>query len=221
MGVAVSEIKLLGDLAYSKLLELFLSGELEPGTSLRERRLAEQMGISRTPVREAISKLAAEGLVTAQENHTPILAKLTVQKFVEILKLRKLLEVEAAGLAAQKGLEPAKADDVRFAIRELVAKRHPTISEHWRVDDMVHGLISAASHNRLLAHTILDLRRRTHIFSTRQIPERLEPGAQEHLALIDAVASGDVSAARERMALHIDNARAAIVERILSISRSS
>lgn len=216
----MSESKLLGDLAYDKLLELFLSGEVAPGASLRERRLAEQLGISRTPVREAISKLAAEGLVTAQENRTPILAELTVQKFVEILKLRKLLEVEAAALAAEKGVQPAAAQGVRFAIRELVAKRQPTISEHWRVDDMVHGLISGASHNRPLAHTILDLRRRTHIFSTRQIPERLEPGAHEHLSLIDAVASGDVSGARERMAVHIDNVRVAIVERILSISRS-
>jgi DNA-binding GntR family transcriptional regulator len=80
--------------------------------------------------------------------------------------------------------------------------------------------ISEAAQSRLLASTILDLRRRTRIFSTERIPSRLKPGAAEHLAIIDAAANGDVAVAQERMAEHIDNVKAAIVERILSIGTS-
>jgi DNA-binding GntR family transcriptional regulator len=207
-------------LAYEKLLELILSGELVPGAVLNERKLALELGISRTPVREAISRLAAEGLITSQDNRSPTVARIPVQKFIEILKTRKLLEVEAAGIAAQNRLPPPVAQQAREAIEQLLQRPKPTTTEHWAVDDLVHGAISDAAQSRLLANTILDLRRRTRIFSTERIPSRLKPGATEHLAIIDAAASGDVAVAQERMAEHIDNVRTAIVERILSIGMS-
>jgi DNA-binding GntR family transcriptional regulator len=207
----------LSEVAYTKLLDLFLSGGLPPGTVLQERRLAEQLGISRTPIREAISRLAAEGLVTPFENRSPMVSKVPVQKYVQILKTRKLFEVEAAGLAAEKGLSRQLAQSGRDAIAELLQKPKPSISEHWAVDDMIHGMISDAAQNRLLATTILDLRRRTHMFSTDRLPARLRPGAAEHLAILDAVESGDAVAARGSMADHIDNARIAIVDAILAI----
>jgi DNA-binding GntR family transcriptional regulator len=211
-----SEKRPLSEAAYTKLLDLFLAGELPPGTILQERRLAEKLGISRTPIREAISRLAAEGLVTPFENRSPMVSKMPVQKYVQILKTRKLFEVEAAGLAAEKGLSPRIARSGREAIAELLEKQKPSVSEHWAVDDLVHGMVSDAAQNRLLATTILDLRRRTHIFSTDRLPARLRPGAAEHLAILDAVESGDAAAARRSMADHIDNVRIAIVEAILA-----
>ncbi len=207
----------LSEVAYTKLLDLYLAGELAPGTILQERRLAEKLGISRTPLREAISRLAAEGLVTPFENRSPMVSKMPVQKYVQILKTRKLFEVEAAGLAAEKGLAPRLVQSGRDAIAGLLEKEKPSVAEHWAVDDLVHGMVSDAAQNRLLATTILDLRRRTHIFSTERIPDRLHPGATEHLAILDAVASGDAVAARKSMADHIDNVRSAIVEAILAI----
>jgi DNA-binding GntR family transcriptional regulator len=212
-----SQKRPLSEVAYTKLLDLFLSGELPPGTVLQERRLAEKLGISRTPMREAISRLAAEGLVTPFENRSPMVSKMPVQKYVQILKTRKLFEVEAAGLAAEKGLSSHVAQSGRDAIVELLQKPNPSVSEHWAVDDMIHGMISDAAQNRLLATTILDLRRRTHMFSTDRLPARLRPGAAEHFAILDAVESGDVVAARQSMADHIDNVRIAIVEAILAI----
>src|ERR1700733_6595132 len=207
-------------LAYEKLLELILAGELAPGAVLNERKLAIELEMSRTPVREAISRLAAEGLITSLDNRSPTVARIPVQKFIEILKTRKLLEVEAAGIAAQNRLPATVAQRTREAIEQLLQRPTPTTAEHWAVDDLVHGAISEAAQSRLLASTILDLRRRTRIFSTERIPSRLKPGAAEHLAIIDAAASGDVAVAQERMAEHIDNVRAAIVERILSIGTS-
>jgi DNA-binding GntR family transcriptional regulator len=215
-----SQARPLSEVAYTKLLDVFLSGDLPPGTVLQERRLAERLGISRTPIREAISRLATEGLVTPLENRSPMVSKVPLQKFVEILKTRKLFEVEAAGLAAEKGLSSQVAQSGRDAIAELLQKPKPSVSEHWAVDDMIHGMISDAARNRLLATTILDLRRRTHMFSTDRLPARLRPGAAEHVAILDAVVSGDVVAARQSMADHIDNVRIAIVEAILAIGNS-
>jgi DNA-binding GntR family transcriptional regulator len=221
VGAPKSEEKRpLSEVAYARLLAMFMSAELAPGSILQERKLADKLGISRTPVREAIARLAVEGLVTPLENRSPIVVKMPVQKYVQILKTRKVFEVEAAGLAAEKGLPKQTIQSGRNAISELLRKPKPTVSEHWAVDDLIHGMISEAAQNKLLAATILDLRRRTHIFSTARIPARLQPGAAEHSAILDAVASGDAAAARGLMADHIDNVRIAIVETILAMEGS-
>jgi DNA-binding GntR family transcriptional regulator len=210
----------LSNRAYESLLLLLLAGELEPGTVLQERRLAETLGISRTPVREALAKLEAQGLVTSRGTRSPIVCKIAVQDFIEILKVRKLLEVEAAGIAAERGVDPKVAEHARDSIATLLRAAQPSPAEHWAVDDLVHGMISEAARNRFMAITLLDLRRRTHIFDTRQIPERLAPGAAEHLAIIDAVTACDVAAARRCMAEHLDHVRASIVDRIVAIKQS-
>jgi DNA-binding GntR family transcriptional regulator len=79
-------------------------------------------------------------------------------------------------------------------------------------------MISDAAGNKLLAAMILDLRRRTHIFDTNKIPERRVPGAEEHLAMLEAIEAGSSEVARKLMAEHIENAKLAIINRILSIS---
>ncbi|WP_158810966.1 GntR family transcriptional regulator [Beijerinckia sp. L45] len=210
----------LSNQAYESLLLLLLAGDLAPGTVLQERRLAENLGISRTPVREALAKLEAQGLVTSRDTRSPIVCKIAVQDFIEILKVRKLLEVEAAGIAAERGIDQKAAKQARDAIATLVSAAQPSPSDHWAVDDLVHGMISEAAQNRFMATTLLDLRRRTHIFDTRQIPERLAPGAAEHLAIVDAVTAGDAAGARRCMAEHLDNVRASIVDRIVAIKQS-
>lgn len=177
--------------------------------------MAERLGISRTPVREALARLQAEGLVTTVGGRSPIVCQLSLQDYIEILKVRKMLEIEAAGLAAEIGLQDAVAEDVRaeiFAFREL---DDPTAAQHWMVDDLVHGTIADAAQNKFLATTIRDLRRRTHIFDTKRIPERRLPGAQEHLDILDAVVGRDKELAQKLMAIHLDNIRTAIVDRII------
>ncbi len=215
-----SEEQPFRSMAYERLLELILSGELAGGTVLNERGLALKLGISRTPVREAISRLAAEGLITSQDNRSPALAQIPAREFVDILKTRKLLEVEAAGLAAQNGLSIMVAQRLRDATDQLLKRSNPSISEEWAVDDLVHEAISGAANSRLLAETIRNLRRRVRLFSNERVPARLKSGNVEHLAIIDAVLSGNVTAARERMAEHIDNVKISAIERLLSTGTS-
>ena len=208
--------KNLSEFAYQQLLDMLLAGKLVPGANLQERRLAGALNISRTPIREALGRLEAEGLVTRQAGRLMTVCHISVQTYIEILNVRKLLEVEAAGLAADKKIDKTLAENIRAAIWRLMDTEEPTPAEHWGVDDMVHGAISAAADNTLLATMIRDLRRRTHIFNTRRIPNRLRPGALEHLALVDAVAAGDKAKARQLMAEHIGNVKAAIVNQLVS-----
>lgn len=205
----------LADTAYHAVLEMLLEAKFVGGNPVQERRLAEQLKISRTPVREALSRLQSEGLLTGDGSRTLRVAQIGIAEFVEILNARKLLEVEAAGLAAEKGVRGVAVEEVRRAISDLLELEDPTPGQHWTVDDLVHGLVSEGARSKLLAGLILDLRRRTHVFNTRRLPHRRAPGAAEHLAIIDALVARDAPRARAAMALHIDNVKAAIINELL------
>ncbi|WP_428374302.1 GntR family transcriptional regulator [Lichenicoccus sp.] len=206
----------LGDIAYERLLDMLLSGELEGGTILQERRLAEILNISRTPVREALGRLEAEGLITRHGGRLMTVFKVSPKEFIEVFDVRKLLEVEAAGRAADERIDKALAEHIRATLLGLLDATAPTAAEHWAVDDLVHGAIAEAAQNLLLATMIRDLRRRTHIFNTRRIPRRLRPGTLEHLAMIDAVTIGDRLRAQMLMAEHLENAKQAVVASLIS-----
>jgi len=205
----------LRELAYERVLDMLLVGDMPAGTPLQERRLAEALNISRTPVREALRQLEAEGLVTRQMGRLMTVRQVSVQDYIEVLNVRKLLEVEAAGLAAGR-ISKAVAEKLRKAVWDLMDEESPTPAQHWQVDDLVHYTIVDAANNKTLTTMIRDLRRRTHIFNTRRIPGRRRPGALEHLALIDAVAIGDAEKARATMAEHIENVKTAIIEQVVS-----
>lgn len=209
----------LSEHAYSRLLELILAGKIAPGTMLQERKLAEMLSMSRTPLREALSRLEAEQMITRAHGRAPVVAHVGIENFVFILDMRRVLEVEAAGRATGH-IAPEAADKVIRAIDELVAIEAPTPGQHWAVDDLVHGTIADASGNPLMAATIRDLRRRTHLFNTSRIPKRLMPGASEHHAMIDAVMGSDPELSRQIMGKHLDNVRDAIIEYLLGSKRS-
>lgn len=206
----------LREVVYDRVLDMLLSGEMQAGTPLQERRLAEVLNISRTPVREALHQLESEGLVTRQMGRLMTVRQVSVQDYIEILNVRKLLEVEAAGLAAGK-ISKAAAEAMRKAVWELMDEESPSPGRHWQVDDLVHDSIAEAANNKVLTTMIRDLRRRTHIFNTRRIPGRRRPGALEHLALIDAMAIGDADKSRSLMAEHIENVKSAIIEQVVAM----
>ncbi len=209
----------LSEQAYARILELILGGRIPPGTILQERKLAEMLSMSRTPLREALRLLEAERMITRTHGRAPVVSHVGIENFVFILDMRRILEVEAAGRATGR-IPPEEATRVIAAIDELVGIEHPTPAQHWAVDDLVHGTIADAAGNPLIAATIRDLRRRTHLFNTARIPKRLMPGASEHLNMINAVTGSDPELSRQIMGRHLDNVREAIIEYLLGSSRS-
>ena len=208
--------KSLSDQAYERLLDMILSGELPAGSILQERKLADALNISRTPAREALGRLETEGLVTRKFGRLLAVRELTVHEFIEILNVRKLLEVEAAGLAAGN-VPKERTIAVRSAIEALMNAAKPTVAQHWAIDDMVHGTVAEASGNRMLASLICDLRRRTHMFDMRRIPTRFESSCQEHLLLIDAIERGHPTAARKAAETHIEHVKLSIIDKLRNL----
>jgi DNA-binding GntR family transcriptional regulator len=203
----------LTEQVYEQLTELLVRGELRPGDVITERRMAERLNASRTPVREALGRLEAEGLVYKQPSRGVTVRPFSTEAFVEILNVRQLLEAEAAWLAAGK-IPPERIKKIRDALQGLALTPLPTLSEIWEVDDLLHGEIAAAAGNTLMASMIRDLRRRTHVFNAYRNTVTPKFGVEENTFLLDAIESGDRERARDAMFKHIDSVKVAIIERL-------
>lgn len=206
----IGEEKSLGERTYILISDMILKGELAYGDPVQERRLAELMNVSRTPVREAISRLEAEGFLERSGGRV-IVREVRLKEFVEILHVRKLLECDAVREAA-KNADVKELQKIRGTIEKLMEKRSVTALELREVDDMFHNFIARSSNNSLINELINDLRRRTAMFDHERLPNRKQPGSKEHLDIIDAIEKRDGALASARMARHINNVHSSIFE---------
>lgn len=207
----------LAQATHERLREMILEGQLPVGASLNEKRIADMLGVSRTPVREAITRLQGEGLVTQAVGQTPLVRSLSVNEIVEILHLRRLVEVEAAGLAAEKGAT-AQMLALRAVFTSFIAGPPPDATAHMRADDALHQMLAERAGSRLLAELIASLRMKTRMFDTGRVPERLLPGAAEHIEIIDAVTARDTARAQAAMLTHITNVRSSVLAHLERLS---
>lgn len=203
----------LTEQVYDQLIDILIRGELQPGDVIVERRMAERLNASRTPVREALGRLEAEGLVYKQPSRGVTVSPFSTEAFVELLNVRQLLESEAARLAAGR-IPQDKLDLIRKALTDLGKQAKPSLSDIWDVDDLLHGAVADAAGNILLANMIRDLRRRTHVFNAYRNPVTPKFGVEENTELLDAIASGDQEKARAAMTEHIESVKVAIIDRL-------
>ncbi|MBY0322470.1 MAG: GntR family transcriptional regulator [Reyranella sp.] len=204
----------LSVVAYGALLDMILRGAIGAGEPVTERLIAARLGMSRTPVREAVRRLEGEGTLLRQRNGALVVQPYSMETFLHALAVRRLLEGETARLAAGK-IAPA----VLAALRERIERlRREGLGDGGRQDDRdFHAAIAQASGNPVLATTIADLRKRTAMFRLGRLPERLDQVCDEHLAIVDALQSGDGETARAAMQSHIDNVRAHLLQRLTAI----
>lgn len=208
----------LTEQVYMQLIELLITGDLRPGDVITERRMADRLRASRTPIREALGRLEGEGMVYKQPSRGVTVSPFSTEAFVDILNVRQLLEAEAAYLAA--GEIPAERIAVmRTALSDLAQNPQPTLAQVWKVDDLLHGEIADATGNALLASMIRDLRRRTHVFNAYRSTVPPKFSVEENTRLLDAIASGDRERARETMIQHLDSVKLALIERLAGAFR--
>lgn len=188
---------------------MIFTGALPGGAIVQDRKLAEQLGLSRTPVREALGRLAGEGFLRRDKRLLTV-HSVTVEDVMEILATRRLIEGETARLAAGR-IPQELIDKMRAAIRGMASPREVSPDRHWTVDDLVHLTIAEASGNRVMARFVKGLRERTRMFGLSRIPRRFDPGKEEHLAIIAAIERGNGEHAARAMQRHIDNARKGIL----------
>ena len=196
------------DLAYTRLRGLILSGDLAPGAVLPQAALASTIGISTTPLREALRRLKQEGLVDLDAHRDARVRPLDAAEARDLLELRGSLDPLAASLAAQRRTD-ADLAEVRAALDGLEAlSTHPSAAQlesHHRF----HAAIHRASHNALLVETLDGLwvktdRYRRHGLATGRSDEERDDRATEHRQLFEAVEDGDAAAAAELMRRHVE-----------------
>jgi DNA-binding GntR family transcriptional regulator len=199
--------------AYEQILDALVAGKLPGGSIIQERLLARLLNLSRTPVREAISRLEGEGLLQRISPRVMMVNRVTVSEVLEILAVRRLLEVEAVGLATGHMTEEETAGLIG-RVEALLAAQTVTAEAYHLLDDDIHEGIARAGGNQTLRAIVVDLRRKTAMFDLRRVPERFRPSCEEHLAILRAIRMGDSAAAQTEIARHIGNVRQSILRRL-------
>ncbi|WP_312949954.1 GntR family transcriptional regulator [Superficieibacter sp.] len=206
----------LTEATYRQLLEMIQQGRIPTNMPLQERALAAALGVSRTPLREAFSRLVGGGFAIRGGRGQLIVKEPTLREYLEILQLRILLEGEAAFAAATR-MPTVQAQSVISALTAHRQARDFSASENHRIDNLVHQTIAAHCGNAMLESMIFDLRIKARTFDQNSTVARFEPGCQEHIALMERIHVGDASGAREAMVFHLTQARAGIVARFTAI----
>lgn len=208
------KVETLGDVTFKRLKAMILDGTLEPGTRLSEKKFADHLGVSRTPVREAIGQLVSEGLAKRSAGSAPVVSSVSLNEIMEILHVRSLLECEAARKAASSGKSTAELSDIRNKMQGFIDGPRPTAAEHSALDMRLHFILAEMAGSNLLLELIESLKVKTGMYDQGSIPDRLVPGCEEHIALIDAVIAGEPEAASSAMKLHLSNVRKSIISHI-------
>ena len=195
------------DFAYTRVRELILSGELEPGAVINQAVLARQIGISTTPLREALRRLKQQGLVELDAHRDARVTQLDAEEARDLLEVRRSLDPMAASLAAERRTKPDIAE-MRMSLEGLEAlPSNPTI-EQLIAHRRFHTAVYRASHNALLIEMLDGLwdtgdRYRRHGLQVERSPEERALKAHEHTLLFQAIVEGDGETAAEVMRAHI------------------
>ncbi len=193
---------------YVRLLRGIERREYRPGRQMDERGLADAMSVSRTPLRNALSRLLGEGYLERLPNGSLAVCEVGAGEVLELLAVRQLLEPEAAAQAAGR-----IALDVAIGLRRKLIELDPQDSSllGWQLGDRIHDLVVEHCGNQSLARIVCDARRRIHMSPLEEVSGRIETARAEHVAILDALVRGDPAEARQAMAVHLGNSRAAFL----------
>jgi DNA-binding GntR family transcriptional regulator len=195
----------LPDFVYSRLRAAIRSQELRPGDRLREADLAERLGVSRTPVREALKRLEADGLTQLAPPRGFVVTELTHRRVMELYAMREVL----AGVAARFATEQASPMEIQ-TLQELAAQQGAATeaTEAARLNDRLREAITSAAHNEFLTRAANSLNDALELLGTTtySLPGRIESGWKENKKVVEAIARRDSPVAEEAARLHVRNA---------------
>lgn len=195
----------LREVVADEIRDMIRRGDLQPGERLLEDRLAEQLGVSRNPIREAIRILESTGLVEVIPRRGAYVAMLDPQQAIELLELRSVLEAFAAQLAAKRGTPEQLARIRRMFEEGKAATAADDVVAAARCHRAFHIAIEEAAGNSYLGPTVEPLRAQTELVFSVLIESRGILGWEEHIALLEAIESGDEKAAGEATRRHMSS----------------
>jgi DNA-binding GntR family transcriptional regulator len=193
--------------AYRTLREEIVEWRLLPRTVLAEVEQSERLGVSRTPVREALSRLTAEGLTTAAGGRGVVVTDISLEDIDELFELRETLEGKAAALAAVRGERPVfeRLHAELLRAPEMLNDSDPARHDYYALVGRLDEAIDEAISNSYLAQAMRSLR--VHLVRVRRLAaddaERLQAAAAEHAAIAEAIAAGNPRLAEAATTVHL------------------
>lgn len=212
--VKLENYKPLREIVFEHLREAIIKGKLRPGERLMEMQLADEMGVSRTPVREAIRKLELEGLVIMIPRRGAYVADLSIKDVAETFEIRSALEALAASLAAER-ITPEEAEEMeRILVRIGAAIEEDDMQQLVALDEEYHNLLYKASRNDRLMQILNNLREQIQRFrvTTLAVPGRVRVALQEHRNIAEAISERNAELAHQLALEHIENAENALMD---------
>lgn len=216
LQLGMDEFLPLRDVVFNTLRQAILTGELKPGERLMEIHLANRLGVSRTPIREAIRKLELEGLVTMIPRRGAEVAQITEKSMKDVLEVRRTLDALSAELACER-ISSEEEEALKKACQdfeEAVKTKDAKIIA--KADVAVHDIIAAATGNQRLIQLINNLAEQMYRYRFEYIKDasQHERIIQEHRIIYESIVKKDKEAASNMAKTHIDNQEKAVIARI-------
>ncbi|OUM93945.1 MAG: GntR family transcriptional regulator [Firmicutes bacterium ZCTH02-B6] len=216
MPIKLDNYKPLRELVFEAIREAIITGHLKPGERLMEIQLAEELGVSRTPVREAIRKLEQEGFVVMVPRKGAYVADISMKDIAEVFEIRGALEGLAAELAAERATEEQleRLERLLVEIGECIERQD--VDGMIEKDTAFHDLLFSASHNERLVQILSLLREQIQRFRSRTLArvERMKVALEEHKAIVEALGRRDSELARSLAEAHIESAQSSLMKLI-------
>lgn len=191
---------------YNEVREALLCGQFKKGEWLTEHMLTQKLGVSRTPVRSALQRLAEDGLVSMIPNRGAVVIGIAKEDIVDIYRIRMRLEGLASAMAAEKITDEAKQQlSENVALFEFYVQRQDT--EHIEeLDTAFHSMIYEASGSRTLERILTDLHSNTKAYRSQSlcVPGRLARTLEEHKEILGAILTGNAEKAEKLTSAHIE-----------------
>ena len=206
----------LRDVVFNTLRQAILRGELSPGERLLEIHLANKLGVSRTPIREAIRKLELEGLVIMIPRKGAVVAEITEKSLRDVLEVRRALEALAVRLACEK-IQPEEIEELKIAANEFEkALKTEDVTVYAEADVRFHDIIYRTTDNQRLIQLLYNLREQMYRYRVEYLKrEDSHPVLlAEHQYIIEMIEKRDAEKAEKAVCAHIDNQVTAVADTI-------
>lgn len=214
--VKMDEFLPLRDVVFNTLRQAILTGDLKPGERLMEIHLANKLGVSRTPIREAIRKLELEGLVTMIPRRGAEVAQITEKSMNDVLEVRRAMDVLCVELACERISEEA-LEQLKVACEnfEQMVKTQD-VKKIARADVELHDIILQATGNSRLIQLVNNLSEQMYRYRYEYIKDfsQHERLVEEHRIIYESLVNKDKETASDAAKTHIDNQKKAIIHRI-------
>ncbi|WP_114662757.1 GntR family transcriptional regulator [Polynucleobacter necessarius] len=204
----------LHEVTFQKLRSLLVEGKISPGSKLNERELAESLNVSRTPIREAICRLAADGLVELIANRGAIAVQLSLEDVIHTFNVIADLEGFSGELAANNISDATLCELEALQYEMMASYARRDLSSYYKLNLQIHHLINQAANNPVLSQLFTQVNARIEAlrFRSNQDGVKWKKAVEEHQEMLDALKARDPKRMRKIMTQHVHHKRGVVVQ---------